>query len=60
MAVLVDNTKRTSGQVIGGYNEKQTVRIKSVYFEEKQVRRDMFLISSTVQEDQILIKIFIS
>ena len=37
MAVLVDNTKRTSGQVSGGYDEKQRVQISSVYLKEKQV-----------------------
>ena len=38
MAVLVDKTKRTSGQVSGGYDEKQRVQISSVYFKEKQVK----------------------
>ena len=41
MAVLVDKTKRTAGQVAGGYNEKQRVRINSVYLEEKQVRTEI-------------------
>ena len=37
MAVLVDKTKRTSGQVKGGYDEKQRIQISSVYLKEKQV-----------------------
>lgn len=38
MGVLIDQTKRTASQVKGAYNEKQKVKIDSIYNIEKQVR----------------------
>eukprot|EP00794_Sanderia_malayensis_P006708 gene6708-7470_t len=37
MAVKMDKTERTASQVSGGINEKQSIRINSIYKVEKQV-----------------------
>ena len=58
MGVLMDQTKRTASQVKGAYNEKQKVKISSIYNIDKQVRAftDSSNILFAVKQDNILVQ----
>ena len=45
LAVLMDETSRTAGQVQGAFNELQRIQISSVYKTEKQVTNHDLLIT---------------